>query len=236
MPDGFGQKVIPGRAEVRSVIGTATVSTNGSPERPLKVGQLLPPGSTIKTEVGSSVDLFLGTTAGRLRVGEKSILKIEELSFTETGADTAAQIEVNLPDGEMYFDVNKMSKGSRYQIKMPTGVAGIRGTKGVFSFRPGGGLKPPVVLLTGSVIFTHTPPGAPSGTYFMTAPPAVYFSPTEGVKPLPQAAATEVTGVLQEMEKVPRGNREGLNRAQRLRNPPSEPFLSSGYGGVQGRR
>ena len=40
---------VPGRAEVRGVIGTATYSTNGGPAKPLRVGMILRSGSTRTT-------------------------------------------------------------------------------------------------------------------------------------------------------------------------------------------
>ena len=181
----------PGRAEVRSVKGTALWSTNDALPKPLKVGTILGSGTTITTGTNSVVDLFLGPSAGVIRIAESSTLSLDSLKVTETGADKKVEVQLDLPDGEMYFNVNKLSKASRYEIKMPTGVAGIRGTKGSFNARPGN-KKPPIVLLEGTLVFVHALPNGQITTHTLKAPPAVSFTPEEGVKEAP-AAAVQVT-------------------------------------------
>lgn len=229
-------KVQPGRAEVRSLKGTVTSSTNGAPARPVKAGDVLPSGAVVKTGPASSVDLVLGPSAGALRLAENSTLNLDKLQFTETGADTAVEVQLHLPEGEMYFNVNKLSKASRYEIKIPTGVAGIRGTKGSFCSRAAGSQKPTVVLLEGTLIFIHVPSGGAMTSYEMTAPPGVCFSPTEGVKPAPPDSVQEVEREVGEL------SLEQSKKPKRSSNPPApdpfdrprlqgpEPFLSPGTG------
>src|SRR5262245_33767724 len=108
----------PGQAEVRAVKGKATYTTNGVDAMPLRVGTMLRSASTINTGPESTVDLFLGISAGVVRVGENTTLSLDKLTITDTGADTAVEVQLNLPDGDMYFNVNKLSKASRYEIKM----------------------------------------------------------------------------------------------------------------------
>ena len=180
----FSAQPIPGRAEVRAIKGTASYSTNGSPARPLKVGTVLRSGYTVKTGTNSTVDLFLGTSTGVIRIAESTTLTLDLLALTDTGADLKVEVQLDLPDGEMYFNVNKLSKPSRYEIKMPSGVAGIRGTKGSFSSRPGNA-RPPIVLLEGTLEFVHVGTGGTLTTHRLKAPPAVYFSPVDGIKAAP---------------------------------------------------
>ncbi len=212
---------VPGRAEVRAVKGTATYSTNGGPAKPLKVGMILRSGSTIKTGSSSTVDLFLGVSAGVVRVAEDSTVSFDKLTLTDTGADTAVEVQLHLPDGEMYFKVNKLSKASRYEIKMPNGVAGIRGTKGCFSFRQAGNQKPPITLLEGELIFVHSPAGGQATSYTLSAPPAVYFTAVDGVQQAPETLVDEVTKEVAAAEK----------KATPVTLPPpkrqaTEPFIS----------
>jgi hypothetical protein len=192
---------VPGRAEVRAVKGTATYSTNGGPAKPLRVGMILRSGSTVRTGSNSTVDLFLGVSVGIVRVAENSTVAFDKLTLTDTGADTAVEVQLHLPDGEMYFKVNKLSKASRYEIKMPTGVAGIRGTKGCLSFRQAGNLKPPITLLEGRLVYVHAPPSGEAATHTLNAPPAVYFSPVVGVQDAPEELVNEVTKELNAAEK-----------------------------------
>src|SRR5437867_3443943 len=85
----------PGRAEVRAFKGTVTYTTNGSGAKPLKVGTILSSGATLRTGPDSTVDLFLGSSAGILRIGEKTSLSVDKLALTETGADTVVEVQLN---------------------------------------------------------------------------------------------------------------------------------------------
>jgi len=185
-------QTVPGRAEVRAIKGTAVYSTPTAPATPLKVGTVLPAGSTIKTDAGSSVDLFLGNSAGVVRLTENTTLGLDKLTLTDTGADTVVEVQLNLPDGTILGNVNKLSPASKYEIKLPNGVAGIRGTKYRISSTSF------IVLIDGTLIFVHVPPGGQPTPYTLNAPPAVYFSPIEGIKPAPDDLLTEVRKQLAE--------------------------------------
>lgn len=192
-------QTVPGRAEVRAVKGTAFWSTNNSAmPKPLKVGTMLRSGASVTTGTNSTVDLFLGPSAGVIRVAESTTLNLDSLTTTEMGADKKVEVQLDLPDGEMYFNVNKLSKSSRYEIKMPTGVAGIRGTKGSFCSRPGS-LKPPIVLLEGTLVFVHAQANGQVVTHTLKAPPAVSFAADSGVT---EASPTAVQVVVAQVESV----------------------------------
>ena len=178
---------IPGKAEVRAIKGSATYSAAGAAPARLKVGTVLYSGSTIKTDSGSTVDLFMGKSAGFIRVTANTTLALDKLAFTETGADTVVEVQLNLPEGTMLGNVNKLSAASKYEVKIPNGVAGIRGTR--FRISSSGY----VVLLDGSLIMVYVPtPGGTPIPYPLFGPPPQYFSPTEGVKPAPPDLINEV--------------------------------------------
>ena len=202
--------------------------TNGGPAKPLKEGAILRSGSTVKTGSNSTVDLFLGVSAGVLRIGENSTVTLEKFTLEDTGADTAVDVQIHVPNGDVYFNVNKLSKASRYEVKMPNGVAGIRGTKGCFSFRPAGGQRPPVVLLEGNILFVHATADGAMTSHPMNAPPAVYFSAIGGVQIAPAALVASVT---REVDAV-------TKKASSPPAPPNpstiEPYLSPGTG-TQGK-
>lgn len=178
---------IPGKAEVRAIKGSATFTPAGGSPAPLKVGTVVYTGATIKTGAGAVVDLFLGNSAGFVRIAENTTLALDKLAFTETGADTVVEVQLNLPDGTIMGNVNKLSAASKYEIKVPNGVAGIRGTR----FRISSSAY--VVLLDGSLIMVYVPTtGGNPIPYPLFGPPAQYFSPTEGVKPCPPELINEV--------------------------------------------
>src|SRR5687768_9777742 len=176
----------PGKIQVVGMKGTASAFAPGSSPASVKVKDIFGPGTTVKTDKGSSVDLFFGKSIGTMRLEESGTLVIDKFTLTETGADTVADIQLNLPEGTILGNVNKLSAASKYEIKVPNGVAGIRGTTLLAS------AASYFVLLEGALVFVHVPPGGNPTPYTLTAPPPVYFSPLEGVKPAPQDLITDV--------------------------------------------
>jgi hypothetical protein len=178
---------------------------------PLKKGTVLGPGATIKTGKGSTVDLFLGRTAGTLRLTEESTLSVDKFTITDTGADTVLDLQLNLPEGTVLGNVDKLAAASKYEVKIPNGVAGIRGT--IFRISSTGY----IVVPRGTVIFVYVPPGGQPTPYTLLAPPGVYFSPIEGVKPAPEELLVEVSHQI--------GPRGGEGRRPGI-IPPSSEFVS----------
>jgi hypothetical protein len=205
----------PGKAVVRAVKGTATYTVGGGPAEPLKVNTVLPTGSVIKTGPASAVDLFLGNSAGVIRITENTTLGLDKLTLTDTGADTVVEVQLNVPEGTIIGNVNKLSAASKYEVKVPNGVAGIRGT--VYRLSSTGY----VVVLEGTVVFVYVPPGGAPTPYTLVGPPAVYFSPLEGVKLAPEDLVREVRGQLGPPFKPP-----GPPAAV----PFKDPFISPGIG------
>jgi hypothetical protein len=65
-----------------------------------------------------------------VRMTGNSMLAVDQLSVINTGADTVGNTELDLRAGGIFFDVKKMSASSQFIVKLPNGVAGIRGTIG----------------------------------------------------------------------------------------------------------
>ena len=59
-----------------------------------------------------------------------TVLAIDKLTVSDMGADTVSDTELDLRAGQIFFNVKKMSALSQYIIKIPNGVAGIRGSSG----------------------------------------------------------------------------------------------------------
>jgi hypothetical protein len=219
----------PIQAEVRHVKGTATYSVPGGPGKPLKEGTTLIAPTSIKTGPESLVDVYLGQSAGLIRIAQNTSVSIDKLTSMETGADDVIEAQMNLPKGQMFFDVNKLSQASRYEIKVPYGVAGIRGTGGAIndgSPNPlpefGGKSLPPVLLTEGRLIQVYNPPGGGPVAYTLTAPPSVAWSPTGGVQPAPPDDVRFTTGQIEEARRATRGE---VPQAPPV--PQAEPVVSS---------
>jgi len=204
----------PIQAEVRHVKGTATYSVPGGPGKPLKEGATLIAPTTIKTGPESLVDVYLGSSAGLIRIAQNTSISIDKLTTMETGADSMVEAQMNLPKGQIFFDVNKLSQASRYEIKVPYGVAGIRGTGGAINdgtANPlpdfGGRSLPPVLLTDGRLIQIYNPPGPGAApiAYTLTAPPAQAWSPTGGVQPPPADDVRFVNGQIEDLRNLAHG-------------------------------
>lgn len=68
-----------------------------------------------------------------IRMSGDSMLAIDKLTVIDTGADTVSDTELDLRAGKIFASVKKMSASSQYIIKLPNGVAGIRGSSGSLS-------------------------------------------------------------------------------------------------------
>lgn len=66
-----------------------------------------------------------------VRVQSDSVLAIDKVSATDTGADRVTETELDLRSGSIFFSVKKQAAASRFEVKLPNGVAGIRGTMGI---------------------------------------------------------------------------------------------------------
>jgi hypothetical protein len=176
-----------GRAQVQGLLGTATVTTPDGKNAPLKTKMMLPPGTTIKTGPRSAVDLFLGRSAGIVRLTENSILTIKQFKLMDSGGQTVVELELNLDQGTMLGRDSRISTASsHYEVKIPTGIAGIN--NGTFRINAQGYM----VVTDGSLAYVHVDSAGEPHPYKLNAPPAVYFSPVEGIKPAPESLAREV--------------------------------------------
>jgi len=118
------------KAVVRAVRGTADISTDkGSTWKPARVGSQLSPNSVIKTGVGSIVDLFLGDNGPVVRVTESTEMGIDRLDVEGTGVEKVIETQLDLKSGRILGNVKKLAEASKYEVKTPVGVAGIRGTE-----------------------------------------------------------------------------------------------------------
>ena len=142
------QAVETGKAVVRSVKGKAQYAESGA-WMALKVGQTLQPGTQVRTGNDSEVDLFLDQNGPLVRLMENTTLGLDKLCFEPTGADTVVETQLDLKSGRIVGIVKKLAATSKYEVKTPNGVAGIRGTE--YSISATGD----VMVATGSVVVVY---------------------------------------------------------------------------------
>jgi hypothetical protein len=149
---------IPQIAKILRVKGSARYSTDGRTWQPLHKGDILNPGVVLQTAEGSTIDLQMSdrdtasvslggvTSASASRAtatsfqteGEASAnvvhifpsseLSVDKLMLERTGVDEVSETQLDLRAGQIMGNVKKLSAASKYEVKIPNGVAGIRGT------------------------------------------------------------------------------------------------------------
>src|SRR5207249_183747 len=169
------QTAVQSAAKVVRIKGNARFTTGNNVWQPLRVGALLRAGTVIQTaSEGSYVDLILGNEESTVptaaaaaapaspssstpaagdqnivRVFENSTLAIDKLTTMDTGADTVSETQLDLQRGRIFGNVKKMSAASKYEVKLPNGVAGIRGT--IYTLSAVGVVQ----VLVGSVVIAY---------------------------------------------------------------------------------
>lgn len=66
--------------------------------------------------------------ANIVRIFQSTVLGVDKLTLDRTGLDEVAETQLDLRAGQIMGNVKKLSKDSRFEIKVPNGVAGIKGT------------------------------------------------------------------------------------------------------------
>lgn len=115
-----------------------------------------------------------------IRVTPDTVIAIDKLTITDTGADTVSDTELNLKEGKIYASVKKITGASQYLIKLPNGIAGVRGT--LFSISADGTVACFESQGGGVVLSLIGSDGLPK-TFLVS--PGQLFSPTGGSSPLP---------------------------------------------------
>lgn len=93
-----------------------------------------------------------------VRIWENSALGIDRLGMQHTGMENVTDTQLDLKAGHISGSVKKMSAASKYEVKLPNGVAGIRGTlfdlyaEGIVKVRVGSVVLAWVDPKTGNVV------------------------------------------------------------------------------------
>ena len=123
-----------------------------------------------------------------VRMQGNTVLAIDRLTVSDTGADTVGDTELNLRFGEVFFNVKKISAASQYIIKIPNGVAGIRGSSG--GLNAGGGMQ----MSNGTGIISLIRNGVPV-TFIVNA--GFQFNPHNGsITPLSDELLRELNAII----------------------------------------
>jgi hypothetical protein len=130
----------------------------------------------VPTSFSSSMAARPSAQQNVVRLWESGVLAIDKLTTQATGADRVTDTQLDLKTGRISGTVKKMSAGSRYEIKVPLGVAAIRGSS--YDLTVEGLLK----MIAGSAMFTSA--SLPNG---QSVPEGFQFDARTGqMTPIPQ--------------------------------------------------
>jgi hypothetical protein len=117
-------------ASVYSVSGDAQFAPPGSSSfSPLKKGQTLPIGTTVRTG-DNGVAVLVTTPGSAVQVGNDSLLKITALAFKKTDGDVSQrEAHLQLSSGVVSALIDPSTpKVTDFQVATPEGAAAARGT------------------------------------------------------------------------------------------------------------
>jgi hypothetical protein len=143
------QSVDQSAAKVVRMKGAVRYSTGNNNWQDLKIGDVVRPGTVIQTAADSRVDLVMGdvnappartimpsdmlsylpmSEQNMVRIWENTLLGVDKLTEMRTGMEVVTETQLDLKAGHITGSVKKMSAASKYEVKLPNGVAGIKGT------------------------------------------------------------------------------------------------------------
>ena len=113
---------------------------------------------SIPSSMASSMSYQPSSEQNVVRIWENSALGIDKLTSQQTGLEEVTDTQLDLKTGHITASVKKMSAASKYEVKLPNGVAGIRGTltdlfaEGIVKVRVGSVVLAWVDPKTGNVV------------------------------------------------------------------------------------
>ena len=123
-----------------------------------------------------------------VRLTGDTMLAIDKLTVSDTGVDAVSDTELDLWQGRIFCSVKKLSAASQYLVKIPNGIAGVRGT--LFGIDASGWCA----VLKNSVLLAITGPHDAVTTYLVGE--GNQFNPETGeISPLP----SDLLGVLHQI-------------------------------------
>jgi hypothetical protein len=131
-----------------------------------------------------------------VRLWQNTALGIDKLTTTQTGADPVTDTQLDLRMGRVSGNVKKMSAASKYEVKLPNGVAGIRGT--FFDIFAEGIVK----VRIGSVVLAWVDPKTGNVVTQVVSGGQVYDARSGQVTPLPPGDEKAMDAVGASMKSV----------------------------------
>lgn len=123
-----------------------------------------------------------------IRVLDDSYLVFDSMSAKTTGSGNVTETLLDLKKGSIFGSVKKQAAASRFEVKIPNGVAGIRGT--IFLITASGNVS----CLTGSVVAAFTDSSGGVATQVVGGGSQLNTS-TGQISPIPAAASSSMNAM-----------------------------------------
>jgi len=154
------------KANVRSVHGKVSFKYAADEAfKPLKVNQDLKNGAILKSEAGAEAFLQVNGLTSTVKLTESTTITLEKMVALAAGDSSTL---LSLERGTVLGSVRKLPATSEYNVKVPNGVAGIRGTdfQVTVTYTGGGNFTVTFTSVTGTVVcqVTLPPGGIPNAT------------------------------------------------------------------------
>jgi hypothetical protein len=140
---------------------------------------------TIPDSMASHLSFRPNAEQNVVRIWANSAMGIDKLSMMQTGADTVSETQLDLKQGRITGNVKKMSAASKYEVKLPNGVAGVRGT--LFDIQAIGIVK----VYVGSMVVAWVDPKTQNVTTQTVMGGQAYDAPNNQISPLSAASMSE---------------------------------------------
>jgi len=200
-------------AKVVRLKGAVRYSTGNNVWQPLKLGDVVRPGTAIQTAADSRVDLVLGDASAPvarpvpsdmisyqpmaeqniLRLWENTLMGVDKLTEMRTGMDVVTETQLDLKAGHITGSVKKMSAASKYEVKLPGGVAGIKGT--IYECYAEGIIK----VREGSIVVAYPGPNGAIVTQVIMSM-QMFDIRTGTLSPLPDTDKTGMDGIIKQLQ------------------------------------
>jgi hypothetical protein len=84
-------------------------------------------GPAPDANVRGLIDYKPSVEQNMVRMTGDTVMGIDKLTVSDTGLDTVSDTELDLKQGRIFASVKKLSAASQYLVKIPNGIAGVRG-------------------------------------------------------------------------------------------------------------
>jgi hypothetical protein len=162
-----------GQLLVKAVSGDVTGSLTNGNWKPMKAGEYLARGTTIKTGPGATADLILEYNGTVLRMLPDTTLELSKLNKEQSPNGVITETSLNLVAGAVVGSQRKLPAPSKLNVKVPGGAATIVGTE--YLVRADGA----VTVLSGAVTVNYNLPGN-GGSVKVTIQAGFSFDPATG--------------------------------------------------------